>query len=130
MNASQLEIECLKVLWTSPGASVSDVRDRLPRPLAYTTVMTVLDRMSAKGLVTREKHGRAYVYSAALEREAARAQAVNQLLSNLFERDPRALIDYLAHRNPDAHIEIPTRSSRPRPARRPTTSPRMDDVLL
>lgn len=120
-------MECLKVLWSLSSASVSQVRERLPRPLAYTTVLTVLDRMSAKGLVRREKHGRAYLYSAALQREAARAQAVGQLLANLFERDPRALIDYLA-----AGVqEFSTESTRlrTRSPRRPGSSS-MDDVLL
>ena len=128
-RVAQLEMECLKVLWSAPGATVADVRDRLPRPLAYTTVLTVLDRMSAKGLVRRQKRGRAYSYSAALEREAARANAVAQLLSNLFERDPRALIEYLAAGVPEAAAE-PARP-RARAARRLAgSSPRMDDVLL
>lgn len=126
-RVAQLEMECLKVLWSLSSASVSQVRERLPRPLAYTTVLTVLDRMSAKGLVRREKHGRAYLYSAALQRDAARAQAVGQLLANLFERDPRALIDYLA-----AGVqEFSTESTRlrTRSPRRPGSSS-MDDVLL
>lgn len=123
-RVAQLEMECLKVLWSLAEASVSEVRDRLPRPLAYTTVMTVLDRMSAKGLVRREKRGRAFIYAAALEREAARAQAVTQLLSNLFERDPRALMEYLAAGVPDSALR-----PRPRTARR-GSSPGMDDVLL
>ena len=124
---AQLEMECLKVLWSLSSASVSQVRERLPRPLAYTTVLTVLDRMSAKGLVRREKHGRAYLYSAALQRDAARAQAVGQLLANLFERDPRALIDYLAAGVPDISTEL--LRVRTRSPRRPASSS-MDDVLL
>jgi predicted transcriptional regulator len=124
-RVAQLEMECLKVLWSQAQASVSEVRERLPRPLAYTTVMTVLDRMSTKGLVRREKRGRAFVYAASLDREAARAQAVGQLLSNLFERDPRALIEYLAAGVPD------TTSVRPRArAARRGSSSGMDDVLL
>lgn len=124
-RVAQLEMECLKVLWSQAEASVSEVRERLPRPLAYTTVMTVLDRMSTKGLVRREKRGRAFVYAAAIDRDAARAQAVGQLLSNLFERDPRALIEYLVAGVPD------TTSVRPRArAARRGSSSGMDDVLL
>jgi predicted transcriptional regulator len=91
-------MDCLKVLWKQAEASVSEVRAGLPRPLAYTTVMTVLDRMCVKGLVTRRKRGRAYAYAAALDLESARAQAVRQLLANLFEQDPRALVQYLLSR--------------------------------
>jgi len=95
---AQLEMDCLKVLWKQAEASVSEVRAGLPRPLAYTTVMTVLDRMCAKGLVTRRKRGRGYAYAAALDLESARAQAVRQLLANLFEHDPRSLLRYLLAR--------------------------------
>ncbi len=110
---AQLEMDCLKVLWKQPEASVSEVRAGLPRPLAYTTVMTVLDRMCTKGLVTRRKRGRGYAYAAALDLESARAQAVRQLLANLFEQDPRALVRYLlsrpsaqARRTPPSAAEI------------------------
>jgi predicted transcriptional regulator len=68
----------------------------LPRPLAYTTVMTVLDRMAAKGLVARRKSGRAYHYSAALELDRARVDALRHLLHNFFEDDRQALVQYLS----------------------------------
>jgi predicted transcriptional regulator len=92
---ASLEIDCLKVLWTRPEASVAEVRAGVPRPLAYTTVMTVLDRMCAKGLVKRRKRGRAWSYTAGLDLETARAQAVSRLVANLFDADSRALVRYL-----------------------------------
>jgi predicted transcriptional regulator len=66
-----LEAEVMVVLWAVPGSiSVREVADRLnggrSAPLAYTTVMTVLSRLAAKGIVTRERHGRGFVYSAAV----------------------------------------------------------------
>ncbi len=118
MVPPQMEMECLKVLWNRGDASVSEVRAGLARPLAYTTVMTVLDRMCAKGLVKRRKRGRAWSYSAALELETARAQAVERLLANLFEADPRALVRYLSG------------ESAARPRRRAATSSSIDDELL
>src|SRR5688500_7513401 len=98
----QLEIECMKVLWRTPEASVAQVRAALPRPLAYTTVMTVLDRMAAKGVVGRRKQGRAFLYSAALDRETARAAAVARLLENYFDGERRALASYLGQISPKA----------------------------
>ena len=92
---ASMEMECLKVLWTRPEASVAEVRAGMTRPLAYTTVMTVLDRMCVKGLVKRRKRGRAWSYSAGLDIETARAQAVNRLVSNLLDADSRALVRYL-----------------------------------
>lgn len=104
-------MDCLKVLWKQAEASVSEVRTGLPRPLAYTTVMTVLDRMCTKGLVTRRKRGRGYAYAAALQLETARADAIRRLVANLFESDTRALVHYLLARPPaaarrESHAEI------------------------
>jgi predicted transcriptional regulator len=45
------------------GASVGEVRDRLARPVAYTTVMTTLDRLYKKDLLERQKAGRRFVYA-------------------------------------------------------------------
>jgi len=56
-------------LWTGGEGNVRDVIDRLGRPLAYTTVMTTLDRLYKKGLLARRKSDRAFIYSAALTRE-------------------------------------------------------------
>ena len=64
-----LEIAVMEILWTSGEANVRDVIDRLGRPLAYTTVMTTLDRLYKKGLLARRKSERAFIYSAALTRE-------------------------------------------------------------
>jgi len=66
-----LEIECLKILWTLGEANVKDVRQALTerRNLAYTTVMTVLDRLARKGRVARRKVGRSFMYEPVLSRE-------------------------------------------------------------
>jgi len=115
---ASLEMECLRVLWDRPEASVAEVRAGLPRPLAYTTVMTVLDRMCGKGLVKRRKRGRAWSYSAALDLETARAEAVRRLLTNLFESDSRALVRYLLG------------DGAARPRRRVAAASSIDDELL
>jgi predicted transcriptional regulator len=113
----QLAIDCMKVLWRSGEASVAQVRAGLPRPLAYTTVMTVLDRMAAKGVVARRKQGRAYLYSAALDQEAARNAAVARLLENYFEGDRRALAAYLGHFTAKAVPAAASRAAKPKKAR-------------
>jgi BlaI family penicillinase repressor len=133
---ADLELECMKVLWRYPGASVAQVRAGLPRPLAYTTVMTVLDRMSAKGLVQRQKNGRAYLYTAALDQETARRSAVSRLTARFFESDPAALARYASRlrmsEDEAVPAAIPARRSRARPvARKPAVFPsHMDDSLL
>ena len=100
-----LELECLKVLWVLGEGNVKDVRQALTssRNLAYTTVMTVLDRLARKGGVARRKVGRSFVYSPMLSRDLLRRLAVEDLTERFFEGSRDALIEYL--RNGDAAAE-------------------------
>jgi predicted transcriptional regulator len=138
---AQLELDCMKVLWKQPGSSVAEVRSALDRPLAYTTVMTVLDRMTGKGVVTRRKNGRAWLYSAQLDRETARIEAVDRLLANLFDDDRSELLEYLSRRRvarpasalaaapPVSRPRPRTRAARPAEPRQPASSA-IDEFLL
>ena len=58
-----LEINVMDILWDRGESNVHDVIERLGRPLAYTTVMTTLDRLYKKGLLSRHKSERAFLYS-------------------------------------------------------------------
>ena len=58
-----LEITVMEILWTAGECNVHDVVERLQRPLAYTTVMTTLDRLYKKGLLDRRKSDRAFFYA-------------------------------------------------------------------
>ncbi len=58
-----LEIAVMEILWQRGESNVHDVVEKLGRPLAYTTVMTTLDRLYKKGLLSRHKSERAFRYS-------------------------------------------------------------------
>ena len=58
----------MEILWARGESNVRDVVDRLDRPLAYTTVMTTLDRLFKKGLLLRRKSDRAFIYAPSLSR--------------------------------------------------------------
>lgn len=93
-----LELDCLRALWRlGDAASVKDVRGILTenRNLAYTTVMTVLERLAKRGAVEREKNGRAFVYRPLMARDQARRLALKQLVDTYFEGSETALRDYL-----------------------------------
>lgn len=64
-----LEFELMEILWIGGERSVRDVVPKLSRPLAYTTVMTTLDRLFKKGLLERRKSDRAFVYSPSFSRQ-------------------------------------------------------------
>lgn len=65
------------------------------RPLAYTTVMTVLDRLARRGVVTRRKAGRAFVYAPAVSRDAMRRLALQEFLDSYFESSEHELLQFL-----------------------------------
>ena len=97
-----LELECLKTLWTLGEANVRQVMQALAprRSLAYTTVMTILDRLARKQAVERRKAGRSFVYSPLLTRETLRRLAVRELVESLFAGSEEELAGYLRQREP------------------------------
>jgi predicted transcriptional regulator len=79
-----LEITVMEIVWARPESSVRDVAERLERPLAYTTVMTTLDRLFKKGVLVRRKADRAFVYSANLSRNEWERKQAGDLVSGLL----------------------------------------------
>ena len=80
----------MRLLWSwNRLVSVRDVLEELQRdrPLAYTTVMTVLDNLRRKGFVTREKHGRAYRYRPTSTREQHTATVMGEVLADSGDRN-------------------------------------------
>jgi predicted transcriptional regulator len=84
----ELESLVMNVLWDSTEAlTPAGVRERLaPRDLAYTTVMTILVRLLDKGMVDRERAGRAFSYRPRQSREEQAAQRMSELLSATGDR--------------------------------------------
>ncbi|MDN4161916.1 BlaI/MecI/CopY family transcriptional regulator [Nocardioides abyssi] len=90
----QLEAAVMQRLWSwNRPVSVRDVLEDLvqERPLAYTTVMTVMDNLHSKGLVRRQKHGRAYLYAATSTREEHTAELLGQVLADSTDRSATLL---------------------------------------
>jgi predicted transcriptional regulator len=93
-----LELECLRVLWEIGEGTVHDVREALAdkRDLAYTTVMTLLDRLARKGTVSRAKVGRSFLYAPAVAKESLRQAAIRELIDQYFDGDEGALRQWLS----------------------------------
>jgi predicted transcriptional regulator len=82
-----LEAQAMQVLWERPGeASVRDVHAGLGGELAYTTVMTTLDRLFKKGLLARRREGRGFVYSASVSRDDLSRGLAGALVEGLLGR--------------------------------------------
>lgn len=80
-----LERDVLAVLWTAADLAVRDVQAELSREVAYTTVMTTLDRLYKKGVLARRQEGRAFLYSAVMTRAQLEARIAGGLLSGLLQ---------------------------------------------
>ena len=80
----QREREVMSILCTQESASVQQVSERLSSTLAYTTVMTTLDRLFRKGFLERRKQDRAYIYSAALTSREIEGQRAAGLVRRFF----------------------------------------------
>ncbi|MGD0498682.1 MAG: BlaI/MecI/CopY family transcriptional regulator [Bryobacteraceae bacterium] len=116
-----LELLCLRALWSLREGSVKDVRRVVAesRPLAYTTIMTVLERLVRKGRLARRKAGRAFLYAPLESRDALRRTAVRELLAGFFDGSEEELLRFLGERpEPLAVVD-----------RRPADD-RIDTVLL
>lgn len=111
----ELELEVMKVLWRRETATVADVQEDLKprRPLAYTTVMTVLDRLARKGAADRSKQGRGYLYTPAMSEQAVCELAVDRLLEDFFARSPEKLLEYCESRRAHSRPPVAMTMSQP-----------------
>jgi BlaI family transcriptional regulator, penicillinase repressor len=87
-----MELAIMNILWDQGPASVQEVQTRLHGDSAYTTVQTTLNTMEKKGRTRRTLYGRAFVYEAAIPREAAMKSAVRDLVDRMFSGSVESLM--------------------------------------
>jgi predicted transcriptional regulator len=92
-----LQLAIMEVLWQRKEATVAEVREALQweRPLAYTTVATMLSKMEANGQVAHRNVGRVLVYRSAIRRETVRKSMVSDLAQRLFRGDVPEMVSHL-----------------------------------
>jgi len=109
----------MSVLWPLGEGTVRDIHRQLAaaRPRAYTTIMTIMDRLARKGIVTRRRVGRAYRYQANLSADEARISAIEKIVTGFFAGSAEALAAHLAaaHGASASFVRAP---ARPEPHRR------------
>jgi BlaI family transcriptional regulator, penicillinase repressor len=89
------ELDVMRALWDLGSGTVTDVRERLPVKLAYTTVLTILRNLEQKSYVSRVAEGRAHRYSPIVGRLAARRSAIARVVDTLFHGAPNELIAHM-----------------------------------
>ncbi|QIA27450.1 BlaI/MecI/CopY family transcriptional regulator [Thermaerobacter sp. PB12/4term] len=110
----ELEATVMEVVWAGPGAvTIREVTERLSssrQPLAFNTVMTVMNRLVAKGLLRRSGRKGSYTYRPAMDREAFLREVTRRVAAGLVQ-DFGSLavsqfVDVLAEEAPDALAEL------------------------
>ena len=101
------ELQILQVLWDRGPCSVRDVLDamRSEKNRAYTTVMSLMNTMADKGLLSRRPEGKAFIYTAAAPREQTLSQLLSDLMRRAFDGSAQALVAHLLDHTTPRELE-------------------------
>ncbi len=121
MMLTPLELDIMNAVWRQPPITVRDVQEaiRPGRDLAYTTVMTVMDRLYHKRFLKRSLQSRTHYYEPAIDYADVRNEAVETLIKSFFGSREK-LREFLAGGNPEL----------PKPAAAPIHARPLDETLL
>jgi predicted transcriptional regulator len=86
------EHRIMEVIWARGSATVADVVEALDGKDAYTTILTLIRILKAKGYLSSRKEGRAFVFTPSVDRDTVARKAVHQLLSKFFAGSPSELV--------------------------------------
>jgi BlaI family transcriptional regulator, penicillinase repressor len=86
------EMDVMSVLWSLGSATVAEVKERISDPLAYTTVLSVLQTLEEKGYVRHEGEGRAYRYFPLVDWQTAGGSELRRIMRKVFKGSPELLL--------------------------------------
>lgn len=97
VKLSELQLLVMKVLWQHQRLSVSQAQKLLSeqKPMALTTVATLLKRMHEKEIVNAEKQGRQFFYTPAISESDVKTSMLSNILNHLFDGNPSELVHHL-----------------------------------
>src|ERR1700746_3620920 len=107
-NPTESELELLRILWDDEPATVREIYDTLnqERPSGYTTVLKLLQIMTAKGLVVRDEANRAHVYRAAISQDAMQSKILRDVSLRLFSGSAAQLAMHALAMEPASQHEL------------------------
>ncbi len=89
------ELDIMAILWETGSGTVTEVREKLPADLAYTTVLTILRKLETKGFLRREEEGKGHRYFPRIAQHAAQRSALGRMIDKLFAGSPELLVSHL-----------------------------------
>ena len=121
------ELKCMKALWFEGARTVRDVHRvlQLDHPLAYTTVLTVMDRLTRKGFLARTRRGKAHTFLPRCSFEESRSRAVAELIRTWFDGSDDQLATFLAGGPPPQPVPVLSQ-----PKEKVDSGPQMNEHLL
>src|SRR5579871_1297763 len=105
---TEAELELLQILWEKQPATVREIHDALneEKQSGYTTVLKLLQIMTAKGLVVRDEANRAHVYRAALSQDLMQSKILRDLSKRLFAGSAAQLALHALSMEPASENEL------------------------
>jgi BlaI family penicillinase repressor len=100
IRLGRLELQIMNVVWDRGKATVHDVKNALSRRKpAYSTILTMMRKLEAKGYLEHEVDGRTYVYRPLISQQAVRQGVLGDLVERLFEGSTSLLLTSLVEQN-------------------------------
>ena len=108
IRLGRLELQIMNVVWDKGRATVHDVKDALSRGRkpAYSTILTMMRKLEAKGYLEHDVRDRTYVYHPTITQKAVRHGVLGDLLERLFEGSPSLLVSSLVEQNRTSEKEL------------------------
>jgi len=108
IRLGRLELQIMNVVWDKGQATVHDVKDVIShgRKPAYSTILTMMRKLEAKGYLSHDVDDRTYVYRPTISRQTVRQGVIGDLLDRLFEGSPSLLLNSLVEQNRVSEKEL------------------------
>lgn len=108
IRLGRLEMQIMNVVWEKEKATVHDVKEALGkgRKPAYSTILTMMRKIEAKGYLEHDVDNRTYVYRPTISQNVARRSILGDILDRLFEGSPTLLLNSLVEQNQVSEEEL------------------------
>jgi len=107
IRLGRLELQIMNVVWSRGKATVHDVKNALSRRKpAYSTILTMMRKLEAKGYLKHEVDGRTYVYRPSISQQAVRQGVLGDLVERLFDGSTSLLLTSLVEQNRISENEL------------------------
>jgi len=105
---SEAELEILQELWDQPGLTVNEIHEKLEarKQVGYTTTLKQMQRMHDKGMLSRKKEGKLFIYFPELDEQLIKNSIFSKLSETLFKGSAKDMMMHLLGNQETTHEEL------------------------